>query len=267
VSKAIIDNNHQFSFLTEVGKAKTRVLLLDYDGTIAPFCADRRRALPYAGIPDLLRVIMTSCATRLIVVSGRAAHELPPLLGLNPLPEIWGTYGVERIRIGGRYEQIECTDDAVEVLALAESELDRHGLCEHLEVKLAGVAVHWRGLAPSKVLTIRTKAYRILEPLAAQQPHLVLSEFEEGVEIRIRSANKGNVLRNFISELDADVPIAYMGDDATDEEAFRVLNGRGLTVLVRPQHRFTAAQIWVRPPDELTQFLKDWIRVCKRGVR
>jgi trehalose 6-phosphate phosphatase len=47
-----------------------------------------------------------------------------------------------------------------------------------------------------------------------------------------------------------------------DEGAFRVLNGRGLTVLVRPKSRFTAAQMWLRPPAELVGFLSDWKTTC-----
>lgn len=265
MSRATIENKDHISFFNQVSTAKRRVLLLDYDGTVAPFSADRRQALPYPSIPELLRQIMLSCSTRLIVVSGRAAHEIPPLLGLNPAPEIWGAHGVERIHADGRHEQIEGTDEALQALAQAEAQLDREGLADCLEVKLAAVAVHWRGFTPSKVLTTRTKAYRILEPLASQ-PDLVLAEFEEGVEIRLRAANKGNVLRTLLSELDGSVPVAYLGDDSTDEDAFHVLNGRGLTVLVRQRHRFTAAQMWLRPPAELVQFLKDWIRLC-RGVR
>jgi trehalose-phosphatase len=89
---------------------------------------------------------------------------------------------------------------------------------------------------------------------------LLLTDFEGGVEIRSRSAHKGDLVRTILNEVGANVPVAYLGDDKTDEEAFRVLNGRGLTVLVRPKHRFTATQIWLRPPDELVRFLTTWIR-------
>ena len=116
MSRATIENKGQISFFNTVAAAKARVLLLDYDGTVAPFSADRRRAFPYPDIPKLLRQIMTSCSTRLIVISGRAAHEIPALLGLNPAPEIWGTHGVERMHADGRYEEIEATNAALQAL-------------------------------------------------------------------------------------------------------------------------------------------------------
>jgi trehalose-phosphatase len=240
---------------------------LDYDGTIAPFSADRRRAFPYPAIPELLQRIDAACQTRLIVVTGRPAYEVVPLLGLVPLPEIWGTYGLERLyrdatQACHRYEDADVSDQVAAALAEAEASLDSAGLRDCIEVKLAGVAVHWRGLKPSEILDARTKAYRILEPLA-HQPDLVMIEFEEGVEIRLRSANKGDALRRLLSDLDADLPIAYLGDDATDEDAFRVLNGRGLTVLVKAKRKFTSAQLWLKPPEELIWFLKGWIRACE----
>jgi len=85
---------------------------------------------------------MTSCGTRVIIVSGRAAHEIAPLLGLNPAPEVWGTHGIERINTSGRYEEVRVNENALEALALAEARLEREGFREHIEVKLAGVALH-----------------------------------------------------------------------------------------------------------------------------
>lgn len=266
MSGAALEIKDHSWFFRDVTAAKRRVLILDYDGTIAPFCRDRRRAFPYPGVPELLRRIATACQTRLIVVTGRAADEVVPLLGPTPLPEIWGTYGLERMYEDNthwcrRYEEREVSDSALDALAEAEVRLESEGFREYIEVKLIGVAVHWRGLEPSEILNVRTKAYRILEPLT-RESDLVMAEFEEGVEIRLRSANKGNALRTLLCDLNSDVPIAYLGDDATDEDAFRVLNGRGLTVLVRPKRKFTSAQIWLRPPGELIGFLKDWMRAC-----
>ena len=264
MSRTVVVSKTQNSFLRKVAAAKHRILIVDYDGTLAPFNANRHRATPYSEIPDCLRCIMDSCSTRVIVISGRAADEVPPLLRLNPGPEIWGTNGIERINSSGRYEEVHLNDAALEALARAEAQLERQGFREYIEVKLAAVALHWRGLPAAEILDMRTTAYRVLEPLAVL-PDLVLGEFEEGVELRLSSANKGDALSNLLGDLDPDVPVAYLGDDATDEDAFRVLNGRGLTVLVGPKYRFTAAQIWLKPPDELLDFLASWIAACGGG--
>jgi trehalose 6-phosphate phosphatase len=146
-------SKEQSSFFRKVAAAQHRILVVDYDGTLAPFNRNRQRAIPYSKIPDFLGRIMTSCGTRVIVLSGRAAHEVPPLLGLNPAPEIWGTNGIERLKTAFLYEEVHLNDDALDALVRAEAQLEREGFREHIEVKLAAVALHWRGLPASRLWT------------------------------------------------------------------------------------------------------------------
>jgi len=257
-----VESTHYSEFFQSLSSARQRVLMLDYDGTVAPFSRDRRKASPYPAVPVLLAEIINECRTRLIIVSGRSARDIPRLLRIHPPPEIWGSHGVERLYPDGRYEEVDVSDEAVQALGEAELRLDEQCLGPHIEVKLAAVAVHWRGLDSSEVLKIRSRAYRTLEPMTSRAD-LTLAEFDQGVELRLRSANKGEAVRDFLRHLDGSVPVAYLGDDIDDENAFRVLNGRGLTVLVKPKSRFTAAQIWLRPPAELIEFLIDWKLACR----
>jgi trehalose 6-phosphate phosphatase len=262
MAAAAVGSENRLSFLYGLSERTGRVLILDYDGTVAPFSSDRSNARPYDAIPLLLKDIMQTCSTRLIVISGRSAREIPRLLATYPMPEIWGSHGVERLYPDGRYVELNVSDEALRALAEAECRLDEASLARHTEVKLAAVAVHWRGLEPADVLKIRVRAYRVLEPIASQSD-LMLAEFAEGVELRLRSANKGEAVRNLVRELGSEVPVAYLGDDIDDEGAFRVLNGRGLTVLISAKMRFTAAQVVLKPPHEVVGFLRDWIRACQ----
>src|SRR6185437_15422137 len=60
------------AFFERLRQASSRVLLLDYDGTLAPFTPDREHAFPYPGIPELISRIVRA-GTRVVLVSGRAA--------------------------------------------------------------------------------------------------------------------------------------------------------------------------------------------------
>src|SRR5881227_4000887 len=91
------------SFFDQVSHASKRALMLDYDGTLAPFTADRTRAFPYREIPEMVSRIMR-CNTRVVLISGRAATELLFLSGIHPHPEIWGSHGAERLYPDGSYE-------------------------------------------------------------------------------------------------------------------------------------------------------------------
>jgi trehalose-phosphatase len=94
----------------------------------------------------------------------------------------------------------------------------------------------------------------------AERSGLEFLDFDGGIEIRAPEADKGDVVRLLLSEMKPDTPAAYLGDDATDEHAFEAIRGRGLSVLVRPCWRPTAAQLWMKPPEELFVFLTQWLK-------
>jgi trehalose-phosphatase len=96
----------------------------------------------------------------------------------------------------------------------------------------------------------------------AEYSGLDLLDFDGGIEIRASLADKGDAVRTFLSEISPDTPAAFLGDDITDESAFRAMQGRGISVLVRPRWRKTEAQFWLKPPDELLDFLELWLKAC-----
>ena len=71
--------------------------------------------------------------------------------------------------------------------------------------------------------------------------------------------DKGDAVRTMLKETAPNVPVTYLGDDITDERAFRALSSRGLGILVRPNFRRSAAQAWLKPPEELHDFLSRWL--------
>jgi len=87
---------------------------------------------------------------------------------------------------------------------------------------------------------------------------LKLLEFDGGLELRVPGQDKSDAIEIILREIGPGVPVAYLGDDITDESAFRALEHRGLTVLVRREHRKSAERIWLRPPEELLEFLTLW---------
>ncbi len=248
------------TFLERLSFTAERVLMLDYDGTLAPFQPDRERAFPYPEIPDYLSRIM-ACGTRVVLISGRPARELMLLSGVHPHPEIWGSHGLERLAPDGTYEAAVLPHEQVTGLQTASEVLKNEELENCIEMKPGGVAVHWRGLTPKDVQTTRGKVLERWMPLLSEYP-LNMQEFDGGLELRIPGMNKGRAVTTILAESDPNSAFAYLGDDMTDEDAFMALKGRGLTALVRSEFRSTNADIWLRPPEELLQFLEEWRRAC-----
>lgn len=251
-------------FWRQLAAARRRVLMLDYDGTLAPFQLDPHAAEPYPGVREALDRIMAADHTQVVIVSGRWTRDLVPLLGLRTRPELWGSHGWERLGANGDYETARIDADSLKSLLDADDWIrDIEALGGRCERKPASLAIHWRGLDNGKVADIREL---VLANWRLQELHksLVWHDFDGGIELRAPGRTKGDVVRAVLGDTDDSCAAAYLGDDQTDEDAFQALSGRGASVLVRAHYRPSAAHFWIRPPGELLDFLADWHRVCGR---
>jgi trehalose 6-phosphate phosphatase len=244
-------------FLRGVAQVPLSALLLDYDGTLAPFSVDRNHAVPYPGVADILQKIVNARRTRLVIVTGREAREIGPLLGLQPSPEVWGSHGLQRLRPDGTCEMPEIPAHVAQALDDARRWLGYQRLENLAEIKPGSIAVHWRNLNETAASELRSRILLGWSHMA-ERNSLNLLEFDGGVEMRMSDLDKGDAVRTVLEEIGPDVPIAYLGDDATDECAFQALGKRGLTVLVRPKPRRTSAQVWMKAPEDVLEFLASW---------
>jgi trehalose-phosphatase len=250
-------------FRTFAGGA-TPLLLLDYDGTLAPFRVNRFQARPWAGVRPLLERIQRQGRTRMAVITGRPAAEIAPLLGLNPPLEVWGLHGAERLYPDGRRDLEAAPTAALQKLDELRAFLRRDSLGGLFEDKPNAAVMHWRGASTQKASHIEKRTRQLFEP-PAKLDGLNLLEFEAGIELRV-GRDKGGAVEAILSEAEADAPVAYLGDDLTDEAAFRAVKqagSRGLSVLMRQKWRATEADVWLRPPEELKELLRMWLKAME----
>ncbi len=241
------------------------ILMLDYDGTLAPFHADRFEALPYAGVEDRLSILARLSRVRLVLVSGRSARELTGLLHLKTRVEIWGSHGWERIGRDGSYKLFALGSVEQGALEQVGKELTDLGFLEALEVKPSSLAVHWRSLDAATQEQLRSITQACFARLK-QPGTLRLLPFDGGLELRSHDRTKGSVVKQILKEEPAGIPLAYLGDDLTDEDAFAATGKRGISILVRSKVRESAARFWVRPPAELVNFLDEWIEATRNPI-
>ena len=254
------------TFLVELAGTRSSLLLLDYDGTLAPFRVDRMRALPYVGVREALARIQRQGRTRIVAITGRPAKEVALLLRGSPPVieepiEIWGLHGAERVHPDGRREIELAPPDVQRRLDALKEHLRHNSLGGCFEDKPNAAVMHWRGASERTARFIEQRTRELFEPLSTLEG-LSLLPFEEGLELRA-GRNKGGAVKALIAETSIDTPVAYLGDDLSDEAAFAEVNDHGgphLSVLMRPEFRNTAADAWMRPPTELRGFLKQWQR-------
>jgi trehalose 6-phosphate phosphatase len=249
------------SLLRAVAIAPQSLLMLDYDGTLAPFREDPAQAVPYPGIAQVLEDIVRNGKTRVAIISGRNPYEVIPLLNISPRPEIWGLQGLQRLNPDGTTQLGPLNPATVAELAAAEDWLRYQHLEHTAEFKTGSIAVHWRGMDQCEVEAMRGRVLMGWAPLA-KYTRLDLLEFDGGLEIRAHQSDKGVAVRTILNEVDDDTPIVYLGDDTTDEKAFEAVNGRGLSVLVHTRRRRTAAQAWLKGADEVLDLLQRWLHAC-----
>ena len=254
------------ALLDRVATSRTSALLVDFDGTLAPFREDPSSVRPWTGVRELLERIRDTGRTTITVVTGRPARETVPLLGMDPPPAVWGLHGAERLDAAGRLERQTLDFEDGMVLAATQNLLQFANLARgiRIERKWNAIAVHWRGIPARRVEQTRVRVTELFRH-TARIAGMHVSPFDGGVELRA-GRNKGDAVRLILQSTAADAPVAYLGDDETDEDAFQALEGRGLGILVRSQLRRSAARVWLRPPGELRRFLAAWLRALVHGA-
>lgn len=254
------------NFFSSLRSAQAPLLLLDYDGTLADFRIDRFTARPWSGVRELLTKIQSESRTELRVITGRPAGEINPLLQL-PLPvEVWGLHGAERLYTDGRRELQEAPPEALRKLDELRVILRRDAFGGLFEDKPNAAVMHWRGHSHQRAALIEQKTRALFEP-AAEVNGLSLLPFESGIELRV-GRDKGGAVQAVVEQFGPDSPVAFLGDDLTDESAFRAINALenpNLSLLVRRAIRETSAAIWLKPPEELRWFLMRWLRATSGG--
>jgi trehalose-phosphatase len=249
------------AFFQRLPAVRQRLLIFDYDGTLAPVPLRPQLAYPYPEVQRTLDRLMQDADTRVVVVSGRRAEELVPLLRLARQPEIWGAHGWERLTPAGHLDVRQVDQASMRLLQDAYQRAE--GALEfgaRIERKPASVALHWRGLPTIKVLKTQAWITAAWQPII-RAGDLDLLTFSGGVEVLAHGHHKGYAVRALVADVPPDSAIAYLGDDHTDEEAFAAVRGHGIGVLVGEQPRETGASLWLRPPHELRQFISQW---CQR---
>jgi alpha,alpha-trehalose-phosphate synthase [UDP-forming]/trehalose-phosphatase len=249
-------------FWTRVQSAPERLLMLDYDGTLVPFHTLRMAARPSEETLEILRKIIDSGHTKIVIVSGRPTSELRTLIP-DLAVETFGSHGFERSPIDRTIIVHPLSAGERAGLSAAQSAAAAAGLGDRVETKPASIAVHVRGLDSEKALEIEELAYNVFVPIADRH-RLECRAFNGGVEIRSRRFHKGLAVDAMLKERPEHVLAVYVGDDDTDEDAFRALSGIGIGVRVGAPAPDTAAQIQLENQEAVLPFLEKWHKCSSR---
>lgn len=234
---------------------KRPALFLDYDGTLTPIVEHPEDARLS---PSMRRVLQKAAELMpLAVISGRDLDDVSALVGLTEVIYA-GSHGFDirgpdlRLELPEGVDALDALEQASEVLE--ERLADVAGA--RIERKRFAVAVHVRQVAEGDLPRVRDAVDQTCRNLAG----LRQTGGKRIVELRPDvDWDKGRALRWMLSELGLDGPEVlplYLGDDDTDEDAFRMLRRLGgVSILVSEDLRPSAADYRLRTPDDVEALL------------
>jgi trehalose-phosphatase len=242
--------------LPELLSVKRLLLCLDYDGTISEIVRDPAMARPVPGVPEILNELAPyRHRIKLAIVSGREIAKLSELLPVPQGVALSGIHGLELVDFDGREKIIcdapECAENLESVRKwLVESVPAREGF--EIEDKRLAIALHYRNAPAATAQHIREI---FLQFIRSHAPKLTTLDSKMAVEALPRNTSKASAVRTLWQCAGSDFEPVYFGDDQTDEDAFRELDGRGVTILVG-KLRPSAARYRVENPREVARVLK-----------
>jgi trehalose-phosphatase len=145
----------------------------------------------------------------------------------------------------------------VRALADAAEAADASLRAGTIERKRTAVVLHTRGL-DATAARLAEIAGRALWAEHAARRGLRLDRIDGGIELRARGRDKGDVVRWLLGLSPPRTLPVYIGDDATDEDAFRAVIGRGISIRVGVSERPSAARLRLASPDDVVVFLEEW---------
>jgi trehalose 6-phosphate phosphatase len=227
-------------------------LFLDYDGTLTPIVERPEDAVLAEPTRDVLRRVAERHAVA--IVSGRDLADVRARVGIEGLYYA-GSHGFDIAGPRGSHTH-EAALAAAPLLAAAAGELER-GLKPlagvQVERKRFAIAVHFRRARESDVAPVEAAVDRAL----ARHPGLRKTGGKKIFELRPDvDWDKGRAVLWLLGELGLGAALAvYIGDDVTDEDAFRALAGRGVGIAVQDAPQPTAAHYTLRDPGEVRELL------------
>jgi trehalose 6-phosphate phosphatase len=243
-------------FWQRVAAAGERLLVLDYDGTLAPFRVNRMEALPLPGVLEDLRSIRDSGRTQLAIITGRPLRELIQLIGDLHVP-MSGSHGFEFLAPYGSIDSGELTDGQVARFVRAEREAREIAPDARVERKPASVGLHTRGMPEARAAELQERVTEAWTRDAAAVG-MECRRFSGGVELRISSVHKGKALERLLESRGDDALTVYIGDDETDEDAFAALPDSGVGIKVGPSGVTTRAAGRLDDPEAVKGLLRTW---------
>lgn len=249
-TKQIIDIE---SFAQELLKYKTKVLLLDYDGTLVSIQSSPLKASPDAEVIEILQKLSQNEHIHLVVVTGRnkelIGEWLKPIKKLNIIAE-HGMWLKEANKDWVALAEADASWKS-QLLPVLQNFTDITPGTE-IEEKDYSLVWHYRKADPDFGMQRARELVSNLD-LFTKNKDLQVLEGKKVIEIKPVSFNKGIAVKSYLKNIKYNISIAF-GDDITDEDLFKQLTKKAINIKVGEAK--TSAHYKINSFKEVRRILK-----------
>lgn len=232
--------------------AKSRCLLLDYDGTLVPYAKLPKDATPNDELRALLAGLTADPRNNVVIISGREAETLEKWLGDLPLMLV-AEHGASFKPQNEQWQQaVSIPDQWKNEIRPIMQLFVTHCVGSFIEEKTNTLAWHYRNTHPDLGFTRSRELINNLSQLL-QNTMLQVVDGNKVVEVRMSGFDKGIMALKIVNDLQPDF-VLCMGDDTTDEDMFKALGERAYSIKV--SNGSTAAQYTVFSQQKVLQLLR-----------
>jgi trehalose 6-phosphate synthase/phosphatase len=236
--------------------ALRRHLFLDYDGTLVPFSKHPTLAVPDSDLLSLLLAISSDVKTDVTIISGRDGQTLGSWFQDLPVNLVAEHGAAVRMKNGEWKHQKEIDQSWKPAMRPTMELYTQRSPGSFLEEKTHTLAWHYRNVNPELGFIRSRELLDNLHHLVRNTP-LQIIDGNKVIELRISGVDKGSVAKQFLEGASYDFIMAA-GDDKTDEDMFKALADRAVTIKIGPGH--TAAQYNLSNQLEVIHLLNQLIK-------
>jgi trehalose-phosphatase len=244
--------------LEKIARADVLLIASDFDGTLAPIVPDPANARPHPESMVALRALVSLPRTHVAVISGRALRDLERRGRFASAVHLVGSHGGEGLAGSDTSLPTETANRLQRVLdELRRIAAEADGFI--VESKPTSAAFHYRNAEPGAA----AKAIAEIRSGPGSIPGVLVRPGSKVLELAVTSAHKGDALTALRDGLGA-TTVLFIGDDLTDEDAFRTLGPADLGVKVGQGESAAAVRVAetrdvARVLAELFEYRCDWL--------
>lgn len=226
----ILDKSSQIPLEEAYGNAKSRIIFLDYDGTLTPFHSDPQQASPDDQLKSIILKLTEDEKNRIVVISGRDKDTLEKWFGNYKL-DLIAEHGVWLRMYGKKWKTLATLRDnwKKEINDVLEDYVGRTP-GSFIEQKDYSLVWHYRKVETG-LGELRTRELTSHLKYLASDQNLHVLEGDMVVEIKSSEVNKGRAAQKWLKDASAEFYMAA-GDDWTDEDTFKAMPEKAFTIKV-----------------------------------